>query len=141
MQGFVWSQWIKFQDWEPDVSTSLTGNSNLGGKYRKTNYWSKAEWRFHKSNVVKLHYMNFNNKVFEYTLVRFVSDQSLRKIYQYWVECARNHVKNCTCKFLHAKWQNYLLFSYYANNTWRSGIWRTQPHHKFRFGWAKIRLA
>ena len=23
------------------------------------NYWSKVEWRFPKSNVVKLHYMNF----------------------------------------------------------------------------------
>jgi hypothetical protein len=26
------------------------------------NYWSKVEWRFRKSNVVKLHYMNFNMK-------------------------------------------------------------------------------
>ena len=25
----------------------------------KTNFWSKVEWRFRKSNVVKLHNMNF----------------------------------------------------------------------------------
>ena len=24
------------------------------------NYWKKVEWGFRKSNVVKLHYMNFN---------------------------------------------------------------------------------
>jgi hypothetical protein len=34
-------------------------NSKLGGKYKKMNYWSKVEWRFGKSNVVKLHYVNF----------------------------------------------------------------------------------
>ena len=40
--------------------TSLAENSKLGGKHRKMNYWSKVEWRFWKSNVVKPYYMNFN---------------------------------------------------------------------------------
>ena len=42
----------------------------LGGKHRKTNYLSKVEWRFRKSNVVKLHYMNFNNLLHRVALNR-----------------------------------------------------------------------
>ena len=31
----------------------------LYGKHKKMYYKTKVKWRFYKSNVVKLHYMNF----------------------------------------------------------------------------------
>ena len=44
---------------------SLTENSKLGGKYRKTNYWSKVEWRYRKSNVVKVYYMSLTHNLWQ----------------------------------------------------------------------------
>ena len=52
----------------------------MGRKHRKTNYWSKVEWRVRKSNVIKLHYMNFSFIFFHLTFIRMSSMLMQQKI-------------------------------------------------------------
>ena len=61
----------------------LTENSKLVEKHRKTNYWSKVYWRFRKSNVVKLYYINFTSEncyFFDLKCPNQWSDSTLRII-------------------------------------------------------------
>ena len=42
--------------------SNLLEIQNWAGKKEKKNYWSKVEWRFRKSDVVKLHYVNLKTE-------------------------------------------------------------------------------